>query len=158
MRETVAEPGEAAALEDEAAASTEELSKEQLEDVMAADWSRMQAGLRERRAAAAGRAHGKAEDDAEDDEDDEDLDEDDPRHTRRCAATSACLRARVSPRALSRGRRRMRPDDEVHEGMSMRTVRCQIGANPHPHARPHPRPQPQPQSHPRPHPHPHPNP
>jgi len=97
---TVAEPGEAAALEDEAAASTEELSKEQLEDVMAADWSRMQAGLRERRAAAAGRAHGKAEEDGEDDEDDEDLDEDDPRHTRR---------------------RRMRPDDEVHEGMSMRT-------------------------------------
>ena len=146
---TVAEPGEAAALEDEAAASTEELSKEQLEDVMAADWSRMQAGLRERRAAAAGRAHGKAEEDGEDDEDDEDLDEDDPRHTRRCAATSACLCARVSPRALSRGRRRMRPDDEVHEGMSMRTVRCQIGANPHP--RPRPRPRPRPHPHPQPH-------
>ena len=101
MRETVAEPGEAAPLEDEAAASTEELSKEQLEDVMAADWSRMQAGLRERRAAAAGRAHGKAEDDAEDDEDDEDLDEDDPRHTRRCAATSGCC-ARASHPVRSR--------------------------------------------------------
>ena len=102
MRETVAEPGEAAPPEDEAAASTEELSKEQLEDVMAADWSRMQAGLRERRAAAAGRAHGKAEDDAEDDEDDEDLDEDDPRHTRRCAATSRLpARARLTPCALA---------------------------------------------------------
>ena len=96
MRETVAEPGEAAPLEDEAAASTEELSKEQLEDVVAADWSRMQAGLRERRAAAGGRAQGKEEDEEEDNE--EYLDEDDPRHTRRCAATSAALPARVPPR------------------------------------------------------------
>ena len=87
-----------AALEEEV-----ELSKEELEDVMAADWNRMQAGLRERRAASGGRAQGKdAGEDGEDDEDDKDLDEDDPRHTRRCAATSTALPARASDPGRSR--------------------------------------------------------
>ena len=89
---------QAAALEEDAELSQEELSKEELEDVMAADWSRMQAGLRERRAASGGRAQGKDEDD----EDDDDLDEDDPRHTRRCAPTSTALSARVSHPGRSR--------------------------------------------------------
>ena len=89
---------EAAALEEDAELSQEELSKEELEDVMAADWSRMQAGLRERRAASGGRAQGKDEDD----EDDDDLDEDDPRHTRRCAPTSTALSARASHPGRSR--------------------------------------------------------
>ena len=81
-----------------------ELSKEELEDVMAADWSRMQAGLRERRAASGGRAQGKDGEDGEDGEDDEDddLDEDDPRHSRRCAATSTALSARASHPGRSR--------------------------------------------------------
>ena len=92
---------EAAALEEDAELSQEELSKEELEDVMAADWSRMQAGLRERRAASGGRAQGKDED-GEDDVDDDDLDEDDPRHSRRCAATSTALSARASHPGRSR--------------------------------------------------------
>merc|ERR1719272_2781927 len=82
-----------------ALAEDPELSKEELEDVMAADWSRMQAGLRERRAASGGRAQGKDED-GEDDVDDDDLDEDDPRHSRR---------------------RRMRGPEEAEDGMNMRT-------------------------------------
>ena len=79
----------------------QELSKEEFEDVMSTDWARMQAGLRERRAASEGRAQGKDEGD-EDGEDDDDLYEDDPRHTRRCAATRAGVTVHVSPRGRSR--------------------------------------------------------